>query len=161
MKFLGWLKGKGFIMAGLIGAVMLASPGCSSSGKEAVDTSEGDVRIFDNAVYGIWDQGGQEEIAPAEVFPVYGIDWSPQEEVEEPVDVYGIWPADTKDQQEPEEEVFPVYGIWDALEETGGGGDEVMDMYGIWEDAGSKADKKGEVEPNPEVYGIWPADTTD
>ena len=143
MKFLGWLKGKGYIMAGMIGAILITSAGCSSAGKDPVDVSTVD------------NPGGEEDVTPAaEVFPVYGV-W---EEVREPADVYGIWDA-AEETRAPNDAA--VYGIWDVAEEANEE-PEVMDMYGIWEDTGSAAgDTKKEVEPNPEVYGIWPADTTD
>jgi hypothetical protein len=145
MKFLGWLKGRGWLMVGLVSTALIGAPGCSDAGKKKVD--QPDAR---NTLYGIWmDTVGEDEFAP-----VYGI-WGDVEEDLRAADVYGIWVDSVDQKDEPMD--ASVYGIWDAgLEETKAE-PEVMDMYGIFVDDvsadGGEVDAKEP--PNVDLYGVW------
>ncbi len=137
MKLLGWLKGRGWLMVGLVSAALAGTPGCDDSGKKKVD--QPDAR---NTLYGIWmDTYDQDD----SVAPVYGI-WGDVQEDIRPADADAIY-LDAA-----------VYGIWDTGSAEVDVEPEIAEVYGIFPaDASAdakKADTDAEV-PNPEVYGVW------
>jgi hypothetical protein len=145
MKLLGWLKGRGWLMVGLVSAALAGPVGCDDAGKKKVN--DPDLQ----EMYGVWmDTVDQDDT----VAPVYGI-WGDVEQDLRPGDMYGIW-VDSKDTEKFD---AAVYGIWDAgLEPDTQEEPEVMDMYGIFVDTVTPDAKADAEEPNPEVYGIWVED---
>jgi hypothetical protein len=145
MKFLGWLKGRGWLMVGLVSTALIGAPGCSDAGKKKVD--QPDAR---NTLYGIWmDTVDEDEFAP-----VYGI-WGDVEDDIRPPDLDGRMIDAMEQKDDPMD--ASVYGIWDVGAGEVAPEPEVMDMYGIFVDDvsvdGGEVDTKEP--PNVDLYGVW------
>lgn len=134
MKFLGWLKGRGWLMVGLVSAALAGTPGCDDAGKKKVD--QPDTR---NTLYGVWmDTVDQDD----SIAPVYGI-WGDVEDDIRPADADALY-LDAA-----------VYGIWDVGDKEEVKEPEVMDMYGIFPDDAVDAKEVDTEEPNVDLYGVW------
>ena len=144
MRFLGWLKGKGMLMGGLVAMCLLPLSGCpESTPGDKPDTQQEDVWA---RAYGIWDanpQPGDVEEDPGPM-PVYGVWEDVMPEVNPPQDVYGIWPEDIDNDLGP----VDIYGVdigasedWKPLlvdtipepDTTEPQQDVIMGAYGIWD----------------------------
>jgi hypothetical protein len=178
MRFLGWLRGKGMLMGGLIAMCLLPLSGCPES------TPKDDAGIYEPDemyLYGIMDaeppndmiyQDVVEDSEPPPADLMYGImDVSTDNFEPEVYPAYGIMDAFGPDTNEPD--VFPVYGIMDAVETNSDANAEVygiwpgevkedatstdaMFMYGVWpEDVKEDSEDAGPVD----MYGVWPEDT--
>lgn len=145
MKLLGWLKGRGWLMVGLVSAALASTPGCSDSGKKKDDQPDSA-----DLLYGVWmDTIDQKD----DFAPVYGI-WGDVEKDVRPADVYGIWVDAVEQKDDPIDAA--VYGIWDAGLEEIEADPEVMDMYGVFVDDVSPDGKEVDTEePNVDLYGVW------
>jgi hypothetical protein len=126
MRFLGWLKGKGLLMGGLIALCMLPLSGCPESKPDDTQKNED---VWDRAD-GIWDASSQPADAEEDQgpVPVYGVWEDVMPEVNPPQDVYGIWPNDVETDQGP----VDMYGV-DIGPPDVGTTPEVMGAYGIWD----------------------------
>ncbi len=141
MKFLGWLKGRGWLMVGLVSAALAGTPGCDDAGKKKVDQPDA------SEMYGVWmDTVDQKD----DFAPVYGI-WGDVEEDIRSADMYGIWIDAMEQKDDP---TADVYGIWDTANDEAEE-PEVMDMYGIFPTDTSADAETDTEEPNVDMYGIW------
>ncbi len=144
MKFLGWLKGRGWLMVGLVSTALAGAPGCGGTGKKKVDQT--DAR---NTLYGIWmDTVDEDEFAP-----VYGI-WGDVTEDIRPPDLDGRVVDAMEQKDDPMDAA--VYGIWDVGEEEPDVAPEMATLYGIFvDDVGAETEVDAEEPPNVDLYGVW------
>ncbi len=144
MKFLGWLKGRGWLMVGLVSTALAGAPGCGDSGKKKVDGPE------TMELYGVWMDTVDQDDTFA---PVYGI-WGDVEDDIRPPDLDGRMIDAMEQKDDPMDAA--VYGIWDVGAEEAVEEPEVVDMYGIFvDDVSADAKEVDTEEPNVDLYGVW------